>query len=116
MAEITLPLLALDGGDIRLFTSVPEAEKMIEPIDIESGDVLFLDALGTRLAVEIAPDRRYSFAVDPEHPEGPTLLEGALRTYFAALPERMGRIKISALEATSLSTLVALFQQLEPGE
>jgi hypothetical protein len=116
MSEIALPLLAVDGDDIRLCESFRDAEKMIEPIDVERGDVLFLDARGTRLTVEVSTDRRYSFAVDPEHPEGPAMLEAALRAYFAGLPPRRERLKTSAAEALNLSALVALFLQLERGE
>lgn len=113
MTDVALPILSLDNDDVRVFATPIDAQRAIEPVDIEDGSVIFFDARGRRLSVNSVPERKYSFAVSPE--DSAARLESALRSIFAALPSKQSAFSTRARDADRIELLVNLYVQLAGG-
>lgn len=109
-----LPVIAVDGDDLRIANSEAELERQFEPQDFDSGLVRLVAADGTRVRVISTSGRRYILDLDvqPAVP-GSRSLEAALRDRFAALPDDHIDWKRRAENAKTVTTLVSILVELD---
>jgi hypothetical protein len=51
------------GGDLRIFSTIAEAERYMEPVDVTNGEYVCYDSEGRLLAVRVDPRERVSRTV-----------------------------------------------------
>ncbi|MEO5820175.1 MAG: hypothetical protein ABIT71_06680 [Vicinamibacteraceae bacterium] len=90
MAEIRLPIVVNDSGDVSAFASIEEAERFLEPEDIGQGEVFDADG-----RVLISSVTRHLLAkrvrLTPSEEVVPDRLRRALVSYLEALGGRPSR-------------------------
>ena len=55
------PISINENGDVSTFASVEEAETYMEPVDVERGEYIVMDADGRRLTVEVVMEEALLF-------------------------------------------------------
>ena len=55
------PISINENGDVSTFASVEEAETYMEPVDVERGEYIVIDADGRRLTVEVVMEEALLF-------------------------------------------------------
>lgn len=84
--EPTPPIFVIEGNDVGVYRGVADAERDIEPPDVEAGTYEGFDSIGRRLLLSTdGPYTRISLR-EPEVSE-PLVLESKLRYYLTYLGE-----------------------------
>jgi len=97
------PVFAVEGADVIVFQTVPEAESYLEGQDVEDNVYEFYDADGTEYQLATEKDR----VVELDEPLGtkPQHLQSILRHYLLSTPEHVRRLEDAAVQDSDLQAL-----------
>lgn len=96
------PIIVDDNGDMVIFESLDEAQKYIEPTDVDSGDCLAFDSEGRLLRAEVVTRalilRRVRLQPAEQEPTHAGLLRSRLVEFFERLGHSRAELETEALE------------------